>query len=168
MGKGNKIDCPLGGPSNKKQRTQPKAEGSAILAKELDANEAKYINNRINKIERSLNDAANNQAIRVEEFLPHPGQEDPEPPNAGDNNRLYNHVEEFLPHPGQEDPEGVLRRDVPFDEYVKGSYYKGKRLAEKKNWQKALAAMFLSYMTLCQETSQWGDRSNWNHDYCQP
>ncbi|KAH9810640.1 hypothetical protein DFH28DRAFT_902640 [Melampsora americana] len=161
MAKGKKIECPLGGPSNKKQRTQLETQGSAILAKELDANEAKYINNRIKEIECALNDAANNQAIPVEGGdVEIPAAN--ETPNADNENSLYNHVEELLPH---QDQEGVPRMDVPFSEYVKGSYYKSKRLAEKKNWQTALPAMFLSYMTLCQETSQWGNTSNWNHDY---
>lgn len=164
MAKGNKIECPLGGPSNKKRRTQPEAQGSAILAEELDANEAKYINNRIKEIERALNDASNGQANQVEGGdveLPAAN----EIPNADNDLGLYNHFEELLLHQYPKDPEGVPRMDVPFAEYVQGSYYKSKRLAEKKNWLKALPAMFLSYMTLCQETSQWGNRSNWNHDY---
>ncbi|KAH9806654.1 hypothetical protein DFH28DRAFT_824919, partial [Melampsora americana] len=54
MGKGKKIECPLGGGAKKKRRTQPEPQGAAIVADQLVASDAEYVNNRIEEIEQAL------------------------------------------------------------------------------------------------------------------
>jgi hypothetical protein len=164
--KGNSIPCPFGGSKKKKQAEAP-AEGSGIIVGAVQVSEARYVTNRIEKLQQALDHAANgpNGMANEREEANAPANVDPNNMELDDN-----YVDNFLPHAVQpDDPEVVVLPDenIAFSNYIRGSYYKSKRLAEKRKWEKNLPDMFISYMTLSQKTLQWGDTSKWDHDFHQ-
>ncbi|KAH9809608.1 hypothetical protein DFH28DRAFT_904507 [Melampsora americana] len=160
MGKCIKIECPLGGSAKKKRRTQPEPQGAAIVAGEVEASDAQYVNNHLKEIEQALFEAGQGNEMQV----------DGPPANAinhanhpNSNAQLEdNYINNFISAP---DPEVAPNVDINFSDYVQGPYYKRKQIAENANWKKAIPKMFISYMKLAQTTSQWGNISNWNHDH---
>lgn len=184
MGKGKKIECPLGGDAKKKRRTQPEPQGSAIIAGKVEANEARYVNNRIKEIEQALVEAGQGNPMQVDravgEAIPHEDQNNghahlednyinnflPAPQeHKGDGHAHHedNYINNFLPAPHQQ--EVVPNGNINNANYVPRADYKSKRIMENKNWKKAIPQMFISYMKLAQTTSQWGNNLNWNHDH---
>ncbi|KAH9809639.1 hypothetical protein DFH28DRAFT_1133000 [Melampsora americana] len=162
MGKGMKIECPLGGSAKKKRRTQPDPQGAAIVAGEVEASDAQYVNNRIKEIEKALLEAGQGNDMQVD-GPPANAINDANHPNS--NAQLKdNYINNFIAAP---DPEVAPNVDINFSDYVQGSYYKRKQIVEKANWKKAIPKMFISYMKMAQTTSQWGNILNWNHDHTQ-
>ncbi|EGF97972.1 uncharacterized protein MELLADRAFT_69648 [Melampsora larici-populina 98AG31] len=160
--KGTAVHCPLGG-AKKKRRTKEDAEGSAIIADQVDTSEAQYVNKRLIEIENALN--------AVQEPLQVDAQPNQHHNDLQDNNNIvygdaYDDINNFLP--AQEDAAVPPDPNVPFATYVQGSFYRSKKKTENENWKKALPDMFITYMTYSQETSQWGDPTKWNYDHNKP
>ncbi|KAH9813473.1 hypothetical protein DFH28DRAFT_896641 [Melampsora americana] len=125
MGKGIKIDCPLGGSAKKKRRTQPEPQGAAIVAGEVEASDAQYVNNRIKEIEQAVLEVGQGNEMQVdgphENAINHPNH-----PNS--NAQLEdNYINNFISAP---DPEVAPNVDINFSDYFQGSYYKRKQIAE--------------------------------------
>ncbi|KAH9816134.1 hypothetical protein DFH28DRAFT_927485 [Melampsora americana] len=163
MGKGKKIECPLDGGTKKKRRTQPEPQGSVIITGRVEASEAQYVNNRIKEIEQALVEAGHGNPMQVNrplgDAITHEDQ------NNGHAHLEDNYINNFLAAPQQ--PEEVPDGNVNNSNCVPGSSYESKRIMENKNWKKAIPQMFISYMKQAQTTAQWGNTSNWNHDYNQ-
>lgn len=162
MGKGKKIECPLGGGAKKKRRAEPEPQGSAIVAGQVDASDARYVNHRIQAIEQALVRAGNGNPIQVD----HQPLEDAiahEEPHDGQAHLEDNYIDNFLAAP--QHPEEEADVNITNSKNLPGCDYKSKRILEHKNWMKAIPPMFISYMKLAQKTSEWGNTLNWNHDY---
>ncbi|KAH9807995.1 hypothetical protein DFH28DRAFT_911683 [Melampsora americana] len=156
--KGTAVQCPLG-VAPKKRRVKNVAEGSAIIVDKVEASEAQYVNDRLIEIDQAL--------MAVQDPIPGNSQAQANLFNAEENNDMlygdtYNHIDEFLP---AQNPAVAPELNVTFENYIQGAFYKSKKMTENKNWKKALPDMFITYMTLSQESSQWGDINKWNYDH---
>ncbi|KAH9809268.1 hypothetical protein DFH28DRAFT_1086476 [Melampsora americana] len=158
--KGNSIPCPLG-QSHQKKRKPPAAEGSGIIVAAVQNSEGRYVNDRIQALELALEQAGNGTVPEVHDEVnarPNNGPEIMEMDQ--ENNTIMSFQQAADDHAVELPPDD----NTTFSNYVQGSYYKSKRLAEKANWAKNLPDMFTSYMTLSKKTLNWGDTTMWDHN----
>ncbi|KAH9820353.1 hypothetical protein DFH28DRAFT_1079760 [Melampsora americana] len=159
--KGNSIPCPLGG-SQQKRRKPPAAEGSGIIVAAVQNSEGRYVKERIQALELALEQAGNETVPEVQDEV------NARPNNGPDIMEMDHENNTIMTFQQPADDQAVeLPPDdnTTFSNYVRGSYYKSKRLAEKANWAKNLPDMFTSYMTLSKKTLNWGDTSMWDHNF---
>ncbi|EGG08491.1 uncharacterized protein MELLADRAFT_84665 [Melampsora larici-populina 98AG31] len=162
--KGTSVPCPFGS-KPKKKRNIPAAEGSGIIVAAVQSSEAQYVKDQIEALALALEQAgnvSNGSNIRVHEEDNAPVNDEPGVMEVEHENE---NIMAFQQH--ADEPEVVLPPDenTSFSNYVQGSYYKSKRLAEKANWEKNLPDMFMNYMTLSKKTLHWGDTSSWDHNF---
>ncbi|EGG12093.1 uncharacterized protein MELLADRAFT_89339 [Melampsora larici-populina 98AG31] len=159
--KGRSIPCPLG--PSKKTRTARPPKGSAQIVAEVTASGSQWVRNRTQEIERALAEtpAAKMQVHQPENNIEIIASSDDN--NSADDppEQMGNHFDHSLPTADALPP----NVDVTLGDYIRGSYYKKKQLAEAKNWEKMLNPMFLAYMSLARKGSQWGDPRLWNVDH---
>ncbi|KAH9806974.1 hypothetical protein DFH28DRAFT_1090374 [Melampsora americana] len=135
MGKrGNTLPCPSGG-NQKKKRTITAAEGSGIIVGAVQASEAQYMNDWIEELELALAQAGNVLNGPVVEEVDAPADLDPDIMALEDNdhNVIPPETQPILP-----EVISLPDENIPFSNYVQGSYYKSKWLTEKRNWKKNL------------------------------
>lgn len=161
--KGRSIPCPLGR-SAKRQRPKPTPQGSSQIIAELNASEARWVEQQSQRLGKPppLANA--------------PTQDDPKeppPPDPFYPDRGFGEISDIDPqevHDGHEQiPDNS--HEVPpqvnnFGEYVRGSTYKEKQIKEARNWAKVFGPMFLDFMVGSTRTTQWG-LDTWNQDYNQ-
>ncbi|KAH9813458.1 hypothetical protein DFH28DRAFT_896569 [Melampsora americana] len=158
--KGRTIQCPLG--PSKKKRKQDAPEGLAQVVAELQANESRWVQNRVGQLEQAI--AALPQVDHeIEEPVINPtGSSDEEDSNKHPveqtDNLLNNSPEDSNIDGAPPNPNST------FGEYIRGSYYKKKQLVAARNWTKVLGPMFLTYMICSRKTSQWGNNQLWSLD----
>ena len=57
--------------------------------------------------------------------------------------------------------------DIPgsFTKYISGDRYKSRRIQEHQEWKGIMQEIFIAFMQCSDQTSQWGNQANWNHNF---
>ncbi|EGG08467.1 uncharacterized protein MELLADRAFT_104866 [Melampsora larici-populina 98AG31] len=134
--KGRSIGCPLG-PSSKKRR-QPEPQGSSQIIADLDASEARWVDQQSQRLNNRP--VAPNTAMQHEQLQPSTSDQ-VEHAFEWDQISDINPEEEYLiNHNIPDDPTEEPPEVTNFGDYVKGSSYKRKQIKEARNWAKVPSA----------------------------
>ncbi|EGG02638.1 uncharacterized protein MELLADRAFT_91221 [Melampsora larici-populina 98AG31] len=154
--KGRSIACPLG--PSAKRRTQPTVQGSSRVIADLDASEARWLEQQSQSL--ANRPPPSNTAIQDEAMQP-------PPPDLFDPEEEYGHLSDINPDEAHLINHNILddsNEEPPevnnFGDYVKGANYKKSQIKEAQNWAKVFGPMFLDSMVGSKRTtSSMGSRN---------